>query len=126
MRGYLISVGQFEDLVAQEMYREPGAVGIDVDAVVREGMVRVGDGRYETVVCLGEREGIPVLTCTAPWDPATVELRRPAPRYLRMLVEGLRESHGWDAERIHSYLVGLPGIRGLWDAAELDALIREE
>ncbi|WP_245713923.1 histone deacetylase [Nocardia vaccinii] len=122
--GYLFTLEQFEDLVAQEMYREPGTgTRIDLDAVLRDGSVRLGDGRYETVVCLGERAGYPVLTCTAPWDPATVELRRPATRYLEILAGGLRESHGWTAERIHAYLAGLPGVRGLWDTAELRALV---
>ncbi len=122
-RGYLFTLEQFEDLVAQEMYREPGAMRIDLDAVVRDGAVRLGEGRYETVVYLGERAGYPMLTCTASWDPASVELRRPAPRYLKMLADGLRESHGWTAERIHTYLGGLPGVRGLWDIGELRELI---
>jgi hypothetical protein len=122
--GYLFTLEQFEDLVAQEMYREPGAgARIELDAVVRDGAVRLGEGRYETVLYLGECDGYPVLTCTAPWDPATVELRPPAPRYLKILAEGLRESHGWPAERIHDYLAGLPGVRGMWDVGELRALV---
>lgn len=123
-RGYLLEVGQFEDLVAQEMHREPGtSERIDPDAVVRDGSVRLGEGRYETLVYLGECDGFPVLTCTAPDDPAAVEVRPPAPSYLKMLAEGLRESHGWSGEQIHAYLGELPGVRGLWDVGELRALI---
>ncbi|WP_245718254.1 hypothetical protein [Nocardia miyunensis] len=126
-RGYLFGLEQFEDLVAQEMYRKPGeGPRVDLDAVVRDGMVRLGEGRYETVLYLGDRAGIPVVTCTASWDPESVELRCPAPRYLKILAEGLRESHGWTTERVHAYLAGLPGVRGLWDVAELRALIHGE
>ncbi|MGF6888938.1 hypothetical protein ABIA39_008409 [Nocardia sp. GAS34] len=123
-RGYLLSAGQFEDLLAQEMYRVPGVgTGVDLDRVVREGVVRLGEGRYETLRYVGDVDGFPAVTFTAPWDPATVEIRRPGPRYLGMLAAGLRESHGWSANRIHAYLAGLPGVRGFWGEMELRQLV---
>jgi len=123
-RGYLLTAGQFDDLLAQEMYRAPGSCGpLDLDAVVREGVVRLGGGRYETVLCVGELDGSPILTFTAPWDPAAVELRRPSSRYLNMLAAGLRESHGWTPGQIYAYLAELSGVQGFWDIGELRALI---
>ncbi len=102
----------------------PGDVPeVDLDVVRREGVVRLGDGRYETLVYVGEVDGVPALTFTASWEPAGVELRRPSARYLGMLSSGLRESHGWTVEQIYAYLVGLPGVRGMWDPAELRALV---
>lgn len=124
--GYLLSAGQFEDLLAQEMYREPGSRGgVDLDSLARNGVVTLGDGRYETLLYVGEIEGLPAVTCTAPWDPATVEPGRPASRYLSMLAAGLRESHEWTPDRIHAYLAGLPGVRGLWDDDEIRELLAQ-
>ncbi len=122
--GYLLSAGQFGDLLAQEMYREPGGgIGVDLDRVVRDGVVRLGEGRYETLLYVGEVDGVPAVTFTAPWDPGTIEPGRPGPRYLAMLAAGLRESHGWTPERIRTYLADLPGVRDLWDDDELRELV---
>jgi hypothetical protein len=124
-RGYLLSAGQFEDLLAQEMYREPGGgAGVDIERVVRDGRVRLGEGRYETLLYVGDVDGFPAVTFTASWDPATVEIGRPGPRYLGMLAAGLRESHGWAAERIRDHLAGLPGVQGVWGDMELRQLVR--
>ncbi|WP_254207343.1 hypothetical protein [Nocardia alni] len=118
-----MSEGQFADLVAQEMYRAPGSVPeVDLDVVRRDGVVRLGEGRYETLVYVGDVDGVPALTFTASWEPSRVELRKPSGRYLGMMSSGLRESHGWTDEQIHAYLVELPGIRGMWDSEELRAV----
>lgn len=47
----------------------------------------------------------------------------PSPVYLGMLARGLREAHGWGAERIAGYLVQRPGVAGRWDAAALQELV---
>ncbi|WP_229068816.1 histone deacetylase [Actinoplanes sp. DH11] len=124
-RAYLMTAGQFADVVAQEMYREPG-VDLDVlDDVVRHGRVQLGPGRYETLVCAGARDGHPIFTFTAPWSAAEVTPNAPAAAYLRMLVGGLHESHRWDREQIASYLHARPGVAGAWTMAELLALADE-
>jgi hypothetical protein len=117
-RGYLLTVGQFGDLLAQEMYRSP-ATDFDPAPVLADGAVRLGPGRYETVVHAGTRDGIPVLTFTSPWDPETVVLQRPSARYLTMIGAGLREAHGWDPDRVVEYLRVRPGIAGRWNEADL-------
>lgn len=123
-RGYLLTVGQFGDLLAQEMYRTP-ATDFDPAPVLAEGSVRLGPGRYETVVHAGTYEGIAILTLTSPWDPETVALRRPAARYLTMIGAGLRESHGWDTDRVVEYLRVRPGIAEHWNDVDLrGALLR--
>ena len=38
---------------------------------------------------------------------ASVERTAPAPAYLAMMATGLRESRGWDEDRIASYLAAL-------------------
>ncbi|MEV0334753.1 histone deacetylase [Nocardia sp. NPDC050717] len=116
--GYLLTLGQFGDLLAQEMYRAPG-VDFDPAPVLAAGAVRLGPGRYETVVHAGTHEGIPVLTFTSPWDPETVAPQRPSARYLAMIGAGLRESHGWDTDRVVEYLRVRPGIAEHWQEADL-------
>lgn len=123
-RAYLITKAQFADIAAQEMYRTPG-VDIDVlDDVVRLGRVRVGDGRYETLVYAGDLDGCSLITFTAPWGSADVPLNPPAAPYLAMLASGLRESHRWDAEQITAYLGKRPGVAGVWAPDDLEDLVR--
>jgi hypothetical protein len=120
-RGYLITARQFSDLVAQEMYREPG-VDIDLRPVLALGHHELGPGRYETLLHVGELDGYPVLTFTAPWGAEDVEWTAPSGPYLRMLRDGLRESYGWEVPCAARYLAGLPGARGQWTAEKISAL----
>ncbi|WP_316573132.1 histone deacetylase [Nocardia canadensis] len=121
-RGYLLTVGQFGDLLAQEMYRTPSA-DFDLASVLAAGSVRLGRGRYETVVHAGTLDGAPILTFTAPWRPETVDLQRPSARYVAMIAAGLRASHGWDTDRVVGYLAALPGIAARWHEPELRAAV---
>ncbi|MGV9678684.1 histone deacetylase [Nocardia sp. NPDC003482] len=122
-RGYLLTRAQFADLLHQEMYRVPGeAPEPDIDEVLATGRLQLGPGRYETVLHVGDSQGYPIVTFTAPWDHATADLTRPSRSYLGMIAAGLRESHGWDHDRVVDYLARLPGVRGMCTAADLDAL----
>ncbi|MET9216592.1 MULTISPECIES: histone deacetylase [unclassified Nocardia] len=121
-RGYLLTVGQFGDLLAQEMYRTPSA-DFDLAPVLAAGAVALGPGRYETVLHAGTADGAPILTCTAPWRPETVDLQRPSARYVGMIAAGLRESHGWDTDRIVGYLSTRPGIAARWPEPGLRAVV---
>ncbi|NES16487.1 MULTISPECIES: histone deacetylase [Micromonospora] len=123
VRGYLVTVEQFADIAAQEMYRPPGAdLGL-VRAAAESGRAVLGPGRYETLLRVGTRDGLPMLTFTAPGRASDVEWTAPAPVYLGMLARGLREAHGWDAERITGYLAGRPGVRGRWPRARLRQVV---
>ncbi|MGW7135792.1 histone deacetylase [Streptomyces xanthophaeus] len=86
-RAHLVTVGQLSDVAAQEMYREPGA-DVDLTRALREGRDRLGAGRYETLICPGTIEGIPVLTFTAPWSSREVDPLMPSAAYLRYLAGG--------------------------------------
>jgi hypothetical protein len=107
-RAYLITAAQFADIAAQEMYRRPGA-DLDLRGVLATGRARLGSGRYETLLHLGDHDGHPMLTFTAPWTSAAVEHVRPSESYLRVLAAGLREAHGWKAGRIARYLASRAG-----------------
>ncbi|WP_049580041.1 hypothetical protein [Streptomyces sp. SBT349] len=124
---HLLTVDQFSDIAAQEMGRVPGrdpGVDLDLPGVVRTGRARLGPGRYETLVCAGSRDGLPVLTFTAPWRSVSVPWNAPAAAYLRHLGTGLIAAHGWDAATAAGYLASRPGARGHWDPAAVRDLLR--
>lgn len=122
-RGYLVTVEQFADIAAQEMYRPPGADLAGILAAVETGRATLGPGRYETLLRVGVHEDLPMLTFTAPHRAVEVQWTRPAPVYLGMLARGLREAHGWDAARTVGYLAGRPGVAGRWTRPALRRLV---
>lgn len=122
-RAYLLTAGQFADIVAQEMYRSPAA-DLDLREVLTTGRTRLGPGRYETLVRVGTLDGHPILTCTAPWHHTELPGNPPSRAYLRHLAAGLAESHGWTPARIASYLATRPGANPAWTPeAVADALL---
>jgi hypothetical protein len=71
--------------------------------------VDLGTGRYERLLCLGELDGHPLLTFTAPWSLADVEVVAPAPAYRATIVAGLVEGHGLDLPAAGRTVAGYPG-----------------
>ncbi|MFF4384466.1 histone deacetylase [Kitasatospora sp. NPDC001547] len=112
-RAYLITGQQFSDIAAQEMHRLPGT-NLNLAPVLADGHDQLGPGRYETLVCAGELDGVPVLTFTAPWHLDAAELNAPTSSYLANFASGLREAHGWSLERSAHYLATRPGAAGHW------------
>ncbi len=123
-RAHLVTTPQFADVAAQELRRPPGGefardlAGLLPDV---ETMVTTGPGRYETVVRLGELDDVAMFTITH-HDVGSLPLAAPTAPYLHWISVGLRESHGYDADRIARYLVGAPGISGAWSADEIRAV----
>lgn len=106
---YRLSAGQFADIAAQEMHRRPGP-GTALEAAIAVGPTglpggrfRSGPGSYETVIDVGGRDGLPMLTITAGHTLDAVEHTLPVQAYLDMLAAGLRTGHGWDEARIDEY-----------------------
>ncbi|TYL51485.1 histone deacetylase [Nocardioides sp. BGMRC 2183] len=110
-RAYRITVEQFADVAAQEMHRVPEP-GDPIEEVLLSGLVEglpegrheVGPGHYETLIEVGRRDGLPMLTFTAPHGFDGVPHTVPSPAYRAMLALGLRESRNWDEQRITAYL----------------------
>ena len=124
-RAYLLTPGQLGDVVAQEMRRDPGGpfarelAGLlpDVDAIHT-----MGPGRYETVVRLGERDGLPMFTVTH--DPAAeLEPVAPTAPYLRWIATGLVEAHAWTIGQVVDYLQAAPGVPVGWTPDALTDLL---
>ena len=120
-RAYQLTPGQVGDVVAQEMRRDPGgefardvaALLPDVDAIHT-----MGPGRYETVVRLGERDGVPMFTVTHD-SAADLEPVAPTAPYLRWIATGLIEAHGWALTRVIDYLHAAPGVGLAWTPGAL-------
>jgi hypothetical protein len=124
-RAYLITVEQFGDVVAQEMRHPPGGdFARALAAVLPEvgELHTLGPGRYETVLRLGVRDGVPMMTVTS-GDVAELDLNAPSAAYLRSIATGLRESHGWTDGGIAEYLAPAPGVQQAWTHAEVLAAI---
>jgi hypothetical protein len=120
-RAYLITVEQFSDVAAQEMYREPG-INLDLARAAGVGRIQLGPRAVrDPGICWTGRPG--PVTFTAPWGINDVPLVSPSAAYLRMLGQGLREAHSWDPSKVADYLVSLPGARGSWRAEEIVSLL---
>ena len=119
-RAYLITPEQFVDVLAQEM-RLPPVLDLDLTSVQRSRWHSYGPGCYQTVAALGVRDGLPMLTFTSA-DPYARPDNPPSEDYLRTMVGGLRESHGWTSARIGRYLSACPGAAGAWSAESVEAL----
>jgi len=111
-RAYLVTEQQFADIAAQEMHRPPGA-DLDLAHVLEHARHELGPGRYETLHLVGELDGHPVLTFTAP-DPTVLPRNPPTTAYLDVVARGLRESHGLDTDGVVDYLLGCPGVTPHW------------
>lgn len=111
-RAYRITAGQFADIAAQEMHRLPDPddpIERLVLAGLEAGRHTAGPGRYETLIDVGRRDGLPMYTFTAPHGAAAVPHTTPTANYLAMLAAGLRECRNWDSARIEVYFRSIAG-----------------
>lgn len=120
-RAYLLTEDQLSDVATQEMHREPGA-DLDLALVLEHRAHTYGPGRYETLHLLGELDGHPVLTFTTA-RRADLEPNEPREDYLRLLLRGLRETHGLSLDEACEHLLTRPGI-GSWSLETLRDLGR--
>jgi hypothetical protein len=120
-RAYLVTVGQFADVLEQEMGREP-TVDRDLTEVLGDGRHTVGPGRYETLHLAGELDGHPVLTFSTP-DVDPLGLRAPAPAYVETMARGLRETHDLAIDELVDYLMACRGTETGWTRDELAELL---
>ena len=113
-RAYLLTFGQLSDVVAQEARRPAGS-----DLVLGNGVDRRWPAHskvYETLLHVGDRDGLPMLTITSLQN---LKPTPPSAPYLRTMLDGLGEAFGWTAdERVH-YLLRAPGVTPAWTASRL-------
>lgn len=122
-RRYLITKGQFDDVVAQESRRDRRSLSV-ADAPI--GTVHAaGEAWYDGLLRLPAIDGIPVATFTSPRPLHDRPTNAPAPRYLSTIVKGLAEVHPLTIEALADHLMGAPGIADGWTAPEIAALAAE-
>ena len=78
-------------------------------------------GFYTELLFCGERDGHPMLTFTASDD--RTDIGRPSAAYLQMIGRGLRECHGLTTAQTVTYLMGRPGVQGMWTRQDLHDLL---
>lgn len=119
-RAFLITRGQFADVAAQEMHRDPDD-DLDLSEVLADRPFSYGPGHYETLHLVGELDGTPMLTFTA-GDPEHLPRNAPGGAYVATIVRGLRHTHALDDEAIASYLLACEGME-TWAPDELSRLV---
>ncbi|NEY34973.1 histone deacetylase [Streptomyces sp. PRKS01-65] len=124
-RAHLVTADQFADIAAQEMYRAPNT-DLDLVEVLTQGRAVLGEGRYETLVCAGQIEGMPVLTFTAPWGMNDVQWVPPSAAYARFLAAGLLSTGAWELDAVASYVAACPGAAGHWTQQSIIDLLIEK
>ena len=96
-RGWLITVQQLADLMAQEMHDGPGSRPdlehriLEIVSSPGEGVHPLGTGRYETLVTTRCLEGTAVVTFTAGSAHPDHERTQPSVPYLATITAGLAQ-----------------------------------
>ena len=122
-RRYLISSGQFIDLVRQEL-KFDGTIEIDFEHLTREGFFNcMTDGRYGLLLYLGEIEGKPVVTFTSEIY-LEKEINRPDKAYLSTIIRGLKEVYDLSNEELFNYFIKKTGVSSSFSPEELKKIIR--
>jgi hypothetical protein len=113
-RAYLLTFGQLSDVVAQETRRPVGS-----DLALGSGVDRrwaLPSAAYETLLHVGERDGLPMFTITSLQNLAPAP---PSTAYVRTMLDGLGETFGWTADEQVQYLLRAPGVTPTWAAGGL-------
>lgn len=107
-RAWLLDGDQFASLLAAESARDHARV--DARGLRRGRRRSIGPGKYDTLLGLGRRRGVPVVTFTGPAPRSAVATNRPAEAYLATIAEGLGEAHGLSRAEAAAYLARHAGI----------------
>lgn len=119
-RAYLITRGQFVEVVRQENANLTGVDDFDakVERARQRGHTRMlATGSYCELVHCGERDGHPMLTFTASRN--RTDLAPPSAAYLQVIGHGLQECHGLSKTEVVDYLRDRPGIQGTLTLGQL-------
>lgn len=121
-RMYLITRQQFIDLVQQEIKFE-GDFDINLEKVIEVGSLDMRNNSwYGQIIYLGEKEGAPIFTFTNE-EYLENEINAPNEHYLRIIIEGLKETYQMTDAAIENYLKTKEGIKGFPIEAKLLQLI---
>jgi len=117
---YLITIEQFLDVVKQENGGDH--FEIDLNEVREQGSkIFRQNAWYGNIIYLGDDQGYPIFTFTAPWERDEVEMKKPSHNYLATIIKGLKTDY--TNEEIFYYLQNKPGITGFYTDEELAKVI---
>ena len=121
-RAYLVSIDQFDDIVAQENGRTPGSIKTNTDEALINGSTDVTNGLYGNLVHIGDYGNAPVFTFTGDFSAHDALLasrknakykfsatNEPSPNYIRMVGAGLAETFEMDVPQQADYIRGALG-----------------
>jgi len=126
-RAYNVSMGQFDDIVAQENGAQTltGAKKTPAEEAIVNGKAEASHGIYGTMVHIGDYDGAPVFTFTSDFTaqesleekhakkPDNFSTNKPSDNYIRMVGNGLHETFGMTAHQQADYLRGCPGMESM-------------
>jgi hypothetical protein len=119
-RRYLITKGQFDDVVAQENRRD--ATPVSIDPLTQGVVTALGDGPYDGIHLLDPVEGIPVVTFTSPTTRTDRLPNPPSAAYLGTILRGLLEVHAAATDEVIDALLAAPGVAARWTSGEIARL----
>jgi hypothetical protein len=79
----------------------------------------MNDNWYGRIIYIGDEEGYPILTFTAPWGDNQIQLNPPGEKYLEVIINGIKECYGMKNEKIIAHLSNVSGIK---NSIEVDTL----
>jgi hypothetical protein len=121
-RMYLITRGQFIELVKQEI-RLVGDLKIDFEKILQAGSWVIRDKVwYGRLISLGKEDGYPIFTFTNEYFLGN-DINPPIGYYLKIMIEGLKETYGMTEFEIQEYLKTKLGIKNTPIEKELPGLI---
>ena len=124
---YLIKKDQFIEIVRQESGKGPDDISIKIDfetAISKGSSLVPGITWYGHIIYLGSKRSHPIFTCTAIWRDAEINLNPPGEEYLKFIIKGLKETYGYQNERIVEYLKNIDGIKNYIEDEEVTTLVR--
>lgn len=122
-RIYKISLGQFKDLLKQEL-QVTEDVPVDLERLRCEGFFNcLPEGRYGHLLHLGEIEGLPVVSFSSERFLKD-EINPPTEAYLSTIMSGLREIYDLNEEELIEYFQNLDGIKHTVIANNLPKIVK--
>lgn len=123
---YKITLEQFFHIFLQEngtSFKESHEM-FDINKLLDEGHLDYGDPDsfkfYGHLMCLGHRDGDPMLTFTRKTPLGNGELNPPSKEYLKTIHIGLANFHGLTEEQATNYFRRLKGVSGKIDKERLE------
>jgi hypothetical protein len=122
-RIFLITKGQLIDIARQET-KTTTELTIDFDRAIKDGSyIFKRPSWYGNLLYLGQQGEYPIFTLTNENDLQTST--KPSKSYLKMICQGIKESHKFDDKTIFEYLRDKRGIKENYKDEELLSIINE-